>query len=69
MHPEPRESDLMSLGVLFINFGEPDEPTLEKVTAFLERIFLQNSPLEGHADEAAMARTRQLARDRAPGLL
>ncbi|HSG09631.1 MAG TPA: ferrochelatase [Longimicrobiales bacterium] len=59
----------MSLGVLFINFGEPDEPTLEKVTAFLERIFLQNSPLEGHADEAAMARTRQLARDRAPGLL
>ncbi|RJQ40807.1 MAG: ferrochelatase [Dehalococcoidia bacterium] len=59
----------MSLGVLFINFGEPDEPTLEKVTAFLERIFLQNASLEGHADEAANARTRQLARDRAPGLL
>ncbi|UCC25942.1 MAG: ferrochelatase [Gemmatimonadales bacterium] len=59
----------MSTGVLFVNFGEPDEPTLEKVTAFLERIFLQNAPLEGHAAEAALARTRQLARDRAPGLL
>ena len=59
----------MSLGVLFINFGEPDEPTLEKVTAFLERIFLQNASLEGHANEAAVARTRQLARDRAAGLL
>ena len=59
----------MSLGVLFINFGEPDEPTLEKVTAFLERIFLQNASLEGHADEAAVARTRHLARERAPGLL
>lgn len=59
----------MSLGVLFINFGEPDEPTLEKVRAFLERIFLQNASLEGHANEAAIARTRQLARDRAPGLL
>lgn len=59
----------MSLGVLLINFGEPDEPTLEKVTTFLERIFLQNASLEGHADEAAMIRTRQLARDRAPGLL
>ena len=59
----------MSLGVLFINFGEPDEPTLEKVTAFLERIFIQNASLEGHANEAAIARTRQLAADRAPGLL
>lgn len=59
----------MSLGVLFINFGEPDEPTVEKVTAFLERIFLQNASLEGHANEAALARTRQLARDRAPGLM
>lgn len=59
----------MSLGVLFINFGEPDEPTLEKVTAFLERIFIQNAGLEGHANEAAVARTKQLAAERAPGLL
>jgi ferrochelatase len=59
----------MSLGVLLINFGEPDEPDLDRVTAFLERIFLQNASLEGHASDAAVARTRQLARDRAPGLL
>ncbi|HSG47714.1 MAG TPA: ferrochelatase, partial [Longimicrobiales bacterium] len=59
----------MSLGVLLVNFGEPDEPTLEKVTSYLERIFLQNAPLEAHAAEAALARTRQLARERAPGLL
>jgi ferrochelatase len=59
----------MSIGVLFVNFGEPDEPTLEKATAFLERIFRQNAPLEGHGAEAALARTRELARNRAPGLL
>ena len=59
----------MSLGVILINFGEPDEPTPDKVTSFLERIFLQNASLESHADEAAIARTKQLARDRAPGLL
>jgi ferrochelatase len=59
----------MSLGLLFINFGEPDEPTPEKVTAFLERIFLRNASLEGHTGEAAVARARELARQRAPGLL
>ncbi len=59
----------MSLGVLLINFGEPDEPTLEKVTAFLGRVFLQNASLEGHSDETAMARARQLAQARAPALL
>ena len=55
------------IGILVINFGEPDEPTLEKVEAFLERIFLQNASLE--ANEAASERARQLARDRAPGLI
>jgi ferrochelatase len=59
----------MSHGVLLINFGEPDEPTLEKVSAFLERIFLQNASLEGHVSDAAIERTRQLAQRRAPGLL
>jgi len=59
----------MSIGVLLINFGEPDEPTIEKVERYLERIFLQNASLEALKDEAVMARTRQLARDRAPGLL
>ena len=59
----------MSLGLLFVNFGEPDEPSIDKVTSFLERIFLRNASLEGHADEAALARSRELARQRAPGLL
>ena len=55
------------VGVLFINFGEPVEPTLEQVEPFLERIFLQNAGLE--PDESALARARQLARERAPGLV
>jgi ferrochelatase len=59
----------MSHGVLLINFGEPDEPTLDKESSFLERIFLQNASLEGHASDAAIERTRQLAQRRAPGLL
>jgi ferrochelatase len=59
----------MATGVLLINFGEPDEPTLEKVAAYLQRIFLQNASLEGHVSDAALERTRQLAQRRAPGLL
>ncbi len=59
----------MSIGVLVLNFGEPDEPTVEKVEPYLERIFLQNRRLERHVDEAALARARKLARDRAPGLV
>jgi len=57
------------IGVLVINFGEPAEPTLETITPFLERIFLQNASLENHLDEAFLARARKLAMDRAPGLL
>jgi ferrochelatase len=59
----------MKTGILVINFGEPDEPTLEKVTPFLERIFNQNGSLEDQNAEAALARSRQLARARAPGLV
>jgi ferrochelatase len=60
----------VSTAVLVLNFGEPDEPTLAKAQPYLERIFLENSGLEGHADlAAAVARARQLARDRAPGLV
>lgn len=55
------------LGVLVINFGEPDEPVLEKVEPFLERIFLQNAGLE--PNESVRERARQLASDRAPGLI
>jgi ferrochelatase len=59
----------VSIGVLVLNFGEPDEAVLEKARPYLERIFLQNAGLEGHTDEAAVARARQLAADRAPGLV
>ena len=55
------------IGVLAINFGEPDEPTREKVIPFLERIFLQNANLE--PNESGRERARQLAEARAPGLI
>jgi ferrochelatase len=57
------------IGVLTVNFGEPDEPELERVQAYLERIFLQNVDLEGHRAEAAVTRAKQLAAARAPGLV
>jgi len=57
------------VGVLMINFGEPEEPTPEHVEPYLERIFLQNGGLEGQSDEAAVNRARELARRRAPGLI
>ena len=55
------------LGVLVINFGEPEQATSEQVEPFLERIFLQNAGLE--PDEATVQRARRLASDRAPGLI
>lgn len=62
----------MKIGVILLNFGEPDEPTMEAVVPFLERIFSLNAPLMGagapSADEVA-ARSRQLAEARAPGLI
>ncbi|MDT8369119.1 MAG: ferrochelatase [Longimicrobiales bacterium] len=57
------------VGVLVINFGEPDESTPEQVVPFLERIFLQNMGLESADPEAHRARARQLAEARAPGLI
>jgi len=59
----------VSTGILVLNFGEPDQASLEQAEPYLERIFLQNAGLEGHADEAAVVRARQLAKDRAPGLV
>ena len=35
----------MKTGVLLLNFGEPEHPTLEEVVPFLERIFSLNAPL------------------------
>lgn len=67
--PTPATEPVSSptLGVVVINFGEPAEPTAEAVLPFLERIFLQNSDLEGRAGDTA--RARELAENRAPGLL
>jgi ferrochelatase len=62
----------MRIGVLVINFGEPDAPVLDTVQPYLERIFLQNMSLEahlGHEEDGARARVRQLAAARAPGLV
>ena len=53
--------------MLMINFGEPDEAVPEKVEPFLERIFLLNAGLE--PDESGRQRARQLAKQRAPGLI
>jgi protoporphyrin/coproporphyrin ferrochelatase len=57
------------LGVLVVNFGEPDEPTSERVVPYLERIFLHNVDLERHTEDAAVRRAKELAAARAPGLI
>jgi protoporphyrin/coproporphyrin ferrochelatase len=60
----------MKIGVLLLNFGEPEHPTMEAVVPFLERIFLTNARLMGNASpEQVRARSRQLAEERAPGLI
>jgi protoporphyrin/coproporphyrin ferrochelatase len=62
----------MKIGVLLLNFGEPEEPTLETVVPFLERIFSLNAPLMGQAapsDQEVRERSRLLAEQRAPGLI
>ena len=59
----------MKTGVVMMNFGEPAEPTLEQVVPFLERIFLQNASLDRSGPEAQRRRARELAEQRAPGLL
>ena len=60
----------MRTAILYLGFGEPEQPTLEEVLPFLERIFAQNSSLEGDATPEAVARrARELAERRAPGLV
>jgi len=56
----------MKIGVLVLNFGEPENPTLEEVLPFLERIFERNAPLESNKGSD---RARKLAEARAPGLI
>jgi ferrochelatase len=60
----------MTAGVVLCAFGEPPEPEREAVVDYLQRIFLQNAPLESPASESeARERARQLAERRAPGLI
>lgn len=58
-----------STAVLLLNFGEPEEPSEAQVVPFLERIFYLNAQLEPDAAGAGAERARQLARERAPGLI
>ena len=56
----------MKIGVLMLNFGEPENPTLDEVIPFLERIFARNASLESGKGSD---RARKLAEARAPGLI
>ena len=56
----------MKIGVLMLNFGEPENATLKEVIPFLERIFTRNSSLESGKGKS---RARKLAEARAPGLI
>ncbi len=62
-----------SVGVVLLNFGEPERPTLDEVTPFLERIFQANAPLEARSGPTLEAsrggRARELAAARAPVLV
>ncbi len=58
------------IGVVLLNFGEPETPTPEEVVPFLERIFTSNAALEpGLSEEEGRRRIRELAERRAPGLI
>lgn len=60
----------MRAGVVVLNFGEPDDATLEEVIPFLEKIFMINASLEdANAYERARQRSTQLAAERAPSLI
>ena len=60
----------MKTGVIVMNFGEPEEPSMEAVVPFLERIFAANASLEKKGEpESARLRARELAERRAPGLI
>jgi len=59
----------MKTGVLILNFGEPENPTLEEVVPFLERIFARNAALEPEKGRGSSGRARKLAEARAPDLI
>jgi ferrochelatase len=60
----------MKTAVIVLNFGEPENATLDEVVPFLEKIFMMNASLEDPATyERAVERSRQLALERAPDLI
>jgi len=60
----------MTAGIILLNFGEPARAERDAVVEYLTRIFYNNADLEDYEDEeAALRRSRELARRRAPGLL
>jgi protoporphyrin/coproporphyrin ferrochelatase len=59
----------MKSAVLLLNFGEPEQPVLEEVVPFLERIFGMNDALEGRTGVTGRERAQKLAEMRAPGLV
>jgi protoporphyrin/coproporphyrin ferrochelatase len=59
----------MRTAILLLNFGEPEDPTMDTVVPFLERIFNLNISLDDSAADEARARARRLAEARAPGLI
>lgn len=60
----------MNARVLAIGFGEPPEPDADLVEGYLERIFLENMPIEGAmSSDAARSRAKSLAAARAPSLM
>ncbi len=60
----------MKSGIVVLNFGEPEEPSLDSVVPFLERIFVQNASLESQKNEDEVReRSRELAEERAPSLV
>ncbi|HEY0811632.1 MAG TPA: ferrochelatase, partial [Longimicrobiales bacterium] len=60
----------MKTAVIVLNFGEPENATMEEVVPFLEKIFMMNASLEdASAYERALKRSQQLAAERAPGLI
>ena len=60
----------MDSRILVVGFGEPPSPDPEAVKTYLERIFLENMPIEGEMPaEAAKARASELADRRLPGLI
>lgn len=60
----------MKTGILLLNFGEPERPSLDAVVPYLEAIFAANFRLE-HATnpDAGRWRARELAERRAPALV